>query len=315
MPRWTTRTFSSSWRQRTRISRIWPVPVNWTESRHSQAMISRSQLVAKVWASDWFTPQQLELALRTIDELQMRRVPETLQDEAWPHYVHTLFLREGWRHMSRRYGHQPDTQLTKQMLVADLQSLRPEATTDRGLITHGGVVDGSREPEQSLQWLAELVANHLPGPSTRDMQEAHTLADRLVVEIGQRTLWMHGFAPLLHEHDSISESYFNALPLAQSAFKMALMQAAGAFRGAQRRLGLAAEQHPLRSRVKQTPSSPWPRCTSAAKEGRKTLMRRCDCWAWRWSRAMLKRRPNSVPVVYPAQACRRTFLRRDGCLR
>ena len=180
-----------------------------------------------------FTPQQLELALHTIEELQMTRVPETLQDEAWLQYVHTLFLREGWRHMSRRYGHPFDTQLTKQMLVADLQSLRPEMTMDRGLISHGSLVDGSRQPEQSLQWLAELVGKHLPGLSEHDMQETRTLADRLVVEIGQSTLWMHGFAPLLHEHDGVSESYFRASPMAQSAFKMAFMQAADGL-GAQR---------------------------------------------------------------------------------
>lgn len=181
-----------------------------------------------------FTPQQLELALRTIDELQMTRVPETLQDEAWPHYVHTLFLREGWRHMSSRYGQSVDAHLTKQMLVADLDSLRPEMTMDRGLISHGSPVDGGRQNAQSVQWLAELVGKHLPDLSEQDMQETHTLADRLVVEIGQSTLWMHGFAPLLHEHNGISESYFSASPVAQSAFKMAFMQAADTYLGAQR---------------------------------------------------------------------------------
>ena len=177
------------------------------------------------------TRNQLELALRTLEELQITQVPKTLQDGEWQNFVSTLFQHEGWRHLCSRYGQQLDRQRTQQLLVGDLQRLQTQMNAD-SRTTRDNLADC--EPEQSLQWLSKLLTERVPTLSDTDLQSTspEQLADRLAFEIGQSTLWMHSFGLALHPREC--ESYFAAPLAAQATFKLAFMHAADSLVGSQR---------------------------------------------------------------------------------
>ncbi len=175
------------------------------------------------------TRNQLDLALRALKELRIPQpVPSTLNDsENWQTFVSMLFLSEGWRHLSRRYGRPQDGQLTKQLITADLQRLQAQLSMGSGPNILGTADNraGSDGPYQSLQWLFALLTEHLVALSDADLQNTSPkeLAEHLAFEIGQSTIWMHAFALDLHGQ---GESYFTAPTEAQTAFKMAFMHAA-----------------------------------------------------------------------------------------
>jgi hypothetical protein len=173
------------------------------------------------------TRSQLDLAIRTLEELQLKtQVPVTLQDDEWQNFVSTLFLSEGWRHLCSRYGQQHDSQLKKQLIVGDLQRLQAQMKAGGRAALGGNLVDCVGDPEHSLQWLSELLAERVRTLSDADLQSTppKQLADHLAFEIGQSTLWMHSFALALLPREC--ESYFAALPPAQAPFKLAFMLAA-----------------------------------------------------------------------------------------
>ena len=174
------------------------------------------------------TRSQLDLAFRTLEELQLKtQVPVTLQDDdEWQTFVSTLFLSEGWRHLCSRYGQQHDSQQKKQLIVGDLQRLQTQMNAGGRAALGGNLVDCVGDPENSLQWLSELLAERVQTLSNDDLQNTppKQLADHLAFEIGQSTLWMHSFALALLPREC--ESYFAAPPAAQAPFKLAFMLAA-----------------------------------------------------------------------------------------
>ena len=174
------------------------------------------------------TRSQLDLAFRTLEELQLKtQVPVTLQDDdEWQTFVSTLFLSEGWRHLCSRYGQQHDSQHKKQLIVGDLQRLQTQMNAGGRAALGGNLDDCVGDPENSLQWLSELLAERVQTLSDDDLQNTppKQLADHLAFEIGQSTLWMHSFALALLPREC--ESYFAAPPAAQAPFKLAFMLAA-----------------------------------------------------------------------------------------
>ena len=86
------------------------------------------------------------------------------------------------------------------------------ATTDGGVDL--STIQPSAEPEQSLQWLSELLAERLQTLNEAEVQSMapKQLADHLAFEIGQTTLWVHSFALALLPREC--ESYFAAPPAA-----------------------------------------------------------------------------------------------------
>ena len=173
------------------------------------------------------TRSQLDLAFRTLEELQLKtQVPITLQDDEWPTFASTLFLSEGWRHLCSRQQH--DSQLhEKQLIVGDLQRLQTQMNAGGRAALGGNLVDCVGDPETSLQWLSELLAEHVQtqsdDPAFAQNTPPEQLADHLAFEIGQSTLWRLSFALLLPRE---CESYFAAPPAAQEPFKLAFMLAA-----------------------------------------------------------------------------------------
>ena len=176
------------------------------------------------------TRSQLDLAFRTLEELQLKtQVPVTLQDDEWQTFVSTLFLSEGWRHLSSRYGQQHDSQHKKQLIVGDLQRLQTQMNAGGRAALGGNLVDCVGDPETSLQWLSELLVERVQALSDDDLQNTppKQLADHLAFEIGQSTLWMLSFASCFAVAlPRECESYFAAPPAAQAPFKLAFMLAA-----------------------------------------------------------------------------------------